>query len=175
MQPDLPEEQPQDVPDVPGEPDVSDDESAYDLLQRGHALMARRHNAQAAIVLERATRLAPGKTSILEALGRARHNAGQHELARETFEALVAADPVSHFGQFGLGEALRKLGREREAWTHLRMALALEPGSALYRRALARVPEPDHAAERAAEDARREARRMGEQARQAQQEPSGGA
>ncbi|MGP1674704.1 MAG: hypothetical protein ACTS8Z_05785, partial [Candidatus Limnocylindrales bacterium] len=46
-------------------------ETAYDLLQRGGALLGRRHHAQAAIVLERADRLEPDKQSILEALGRA--------------------------------------------------------------------------------------------------------
>jgi tetratricopeptide (TPR) repeat protein len=130
-------------------------ESAYELLQRGHALLRDRHHAQAAIVLERAARLEPGKASILEALGRARFNSGQHEAARETFEALVAVDPASHYGHFALGESLRKLGREREAWTHLRVAVALHPASAVYRGALARVPEPDHAAERRAEEERR--------------------
>jgi Flp pilus assembly protein TadD len=136
-------------------PRPSGEESAYDLLQRGHALMRDRHHAQAAIVLERAARLEPGKASILEALGRARHNAGQHESARATFEALLEVDPASHYGHFALGESLRKLGREREAWTHFRVACALAPESALYRSALAKVPEPDHAAERRAEDERR--------------------
>lgn len=140
------------------------EESAYDLLQRGRALMRDRHHAQAAIVLQRAARLEPGKASILEALGRARYNAGQHEAARETFEALVEIDPASHYGHFALGESLRKLGRDREAWTHLRVAVALNPSSSLYRAALARVPEPDHAAERSAEEQRRagETRRPGE-------------
>jgi tetratricopeptide (TPR) repeat protein len=130
-------------------------ESAYELLQRGHALMRDRHHAQAAIVLGRASRLEPRKGSILEALGRARFNAGQHEAAREAFEALLEVDPTSHYGHFALGESLRQLGRDREAWTHLRVAVALSPSSALYRAALARVPEPDHAAERRAEDERR--------------------
>lgn len=144
-------------PDGPSDPapDAPDEGSAYELLQRGLALSHERHHAQAAVVLERAARLAPGKGSILEALGRARYNAGHHDLAREAFEELVAVDPASHYGHFGLAEALRKLGRLREAWTHARLAVALEPRSSLYRSALARLPEPDHAAERAAEDERR--------------------
>lgn len=150
-------------PDAAPEPDPGA-ESAYDLLQRGHALMRGRHHAQAAIVLERAARLEPGKGSILEALGRARFNAGQHAAAREAFEALIGVDPVSHYGHFALGECLRKLGREREAWTHLRLAVALSPGTSLYRSALARVPEPDHAAERRAEDERRHGRRTADAA-----------
>ena len=50
-----------------GGPD-DDRETAYDLLQRGQALLDRRHFAQAAIVLERADRQEP-EGPILEALG----------------------------------------------------------------------------------------------------------
>ncbi len=114
-------------------------ESAYDLLQRGRDLMRGRHHAQAVIVLDRAARLEPGRGSILEALGRACFMSGQHERARETFEALLAVDPSSHYGHFALAQSLRKLGRDREAVTHLRLAVALEPGSALYRGALVRA------------------------------------
>jgi Flp pilus assembly protein TadD len=124
-------------PVSPGEP-----ESAYDLLQRGNALLRGRHHAQAAVVLERAARLEPGKGSILEALGRARFNSGQHERARETFEALLEVDPSSHYGHYGLGQSLKRLGRIDEARTHLRLAVALSPGTALYRSALARIPDP---------------------------------
>lgn len=115
-----------------------DRESAYELLQRGRDLIRHRHHAQAAIVLERAARLEPGRGSILELLGRAFFMSGQPERARETFEALLAVDPSSHYGHFALGRSLRRLGRDREALTHLRLAVALAPGSALYRGALAR-------------------------------------
>lgn len=120
------------------------DESAYELLQRGQALARRRHYAQAAIVLGRAARLEPGKGSILEALGRALYNSGQHEGAREAFEALLEVDPSSHYGHYALGQALKQLGREQEAWTHLRLAVALAPDAALYRGALARMPVPQN-------------------------------
>jgi len=123
-------------------PDPADRESAYELLQRGQGLLKRRHHAQAAVVLERAAKLEPAKASILEALGRAYFNSGQHDPARETFEALLDLDPSSHYAQFALGQSLKKLGREREAWVHLRLAVALSPGTALYRQALARVPDP---------------------------------
>jgi tetratricopeptide (TPR) repeat protein len=125
-------------------PDDADDdarerETAYDLLQRGQALLDRRHHAQAAIVLERADRLEPGKGSILEALGRAFFNSGQAERARQTFEALLEVDPSSHYGHFALGQSLKRLGRRAEAGTHLRLAVALSPDTALYRHALARL------------------------------------
>jgi Flp pilus assembly protein TadD len=117
-------------------------EGAYALLQRGLALIKRRHHAQAAIVLERAAREEPGKGSILEPLGRAYQHSGQFELARKTFEALLDLDPSAHWAHFALAASLRKLGRIAEARTHLRLAVALSPGSALYRQALAKIEPP---------------------------------
>jgi tetratricopeptide (TPR) repeat protein len=114
-------------------------ETAYELLQRGQALLERRHYAQAAIVLERADRLEPHKGSILEALGRAYFNSGQAERARSAFEALLDVDPSSHYGHFALGQSLKRLGRRHEAGTHLRLAVALSPGTAFYRDALERL------------------------------------
>ena len=121
----------------PAEP--AEPETAYDLLQRGQALLEGRHHAQAAIVLERADRLEPRKGSILEALGRAYYNSGQAERAAVAFEALLDVDPSSHFGHFGLGQSLKRLGRRSEAGTHLRLAVALSPKTQLYRDALARL------------------------------------
>ncbi len=123
-------------------PRADEPESAYELLQRGTALMRRRHNAQAAVVLERAARLEPGRGSILEALGRACFTSGQYERARETFEALLEVDPSSHYGHYALGRSLKNLGRPHEARTHLRLAVALSPTTAMYRAALSRLPSP---------------------------------
>ncbi len=115
-------------------------ESAYGLLQRADELMRRRHHAQAAILLERAHRLEPGRGSIVEALARARYNSGQHPQALEAFEELLVIDPSSHYGHYGLGQSLKQLGRTDEARTHLKLACALAPQSTLYRAALARLP-----------------------------------
>jgi Flp pilus assembly protein TadD len=120
-----------------------DREGAYELLQRGTALMRRRHYAQAAIVLARAARLEPGKGSILEALGRAHFNAGQHALARDSFERLLEVDPSSPYGHYALGMSLKRLREAGPARTHLRLAVALDPHSPLYRSALERMgPDP---------------------------------
>jgi Flp pilus assembly protein TadD len=116
-------------------------ESAYTLLQCGQGLVKRRHHAQAAIVLERADRIEPGKGSILEPLGRAYHHSGQYERARETFERLLEVDPSGHWAHFALAATLRKLGRPADARTHLRLAVALNPRSELYRTALARLDQ----------------------------------
>ena len=137
-----------DDPSDSGDVEIADDEreTAYGLLQRGQHLMRRRHYAQAAIVLARAARLEPGKGSILEALGRAYYNSGQHERSRATFVELLEVDPSAHYAHYALGQSLKQLGRRREAWTHLRLAVALQPASRLYRGALDRlgpVPEPN--------------------------------
>lgn len=121
-----------------GEP-VDREQSAYDLLRRGTALLRDRHNAQAAVVLERAARVAPGKGSILEALGRAYFNSGQHSRAAEAFEALLEVDPSAHYGHFGLGLSFDRLGRNQDARKHLRLAVALHPTSETYRQALEKV------------------------------------
>jgi Flp pilus assembly protein TadD len=122
------------------EDELAERESAYGLLQRADALMRARHNAQAAVLLERAARLEPGRGSIVEALARACYNAGQHARALEAFEELLGIDPSSHYGHYGLGQSLKQAGRMSEARTHLRMACALAPQSTLYRAALARMP-----------------------------------
>ncbi len=120
-------------------PTAGERESAYELLQRGHELMAARHNAQAAVVLERAARVEPNKGSILEALARAYFDSRQLELAARTFAALLEVDPSNHYGHLGLGLSLERLGRLLEARGQLRLAVAMNPTSDVYRRALARV------------------------------------
>ncbi len=122
---------------------TEDRESPYELFQRGDDLLRNRHFAAAAIVLERASRAEPGKASILEALGRAYYNSGQHEASRVTFEALIELDPSAHYAHFALGQSLKQLGRSKEARTHLRLAVALSPNSTLYAGALARLGPPE--------------------------------
>lgn len=119
--------------------ELAERETAYGLLQRSKALMRRRHNAQAAVLLERARRLEPGKGSIVESLARAYYNSGQHSLAATAFGELLEIDPSSAYGHFGLGQSLKQIGQRDEARTHLRLAVALAPHSALYRQALDRL------------------------------------
>jgi tetratricopeptide (TPR) repeat protein len=91
------------------------------------------------VVLERADRLEPGKASILEALGRAYYNQGRPQQAAERFQAIVDRDPLAHYGHFGLGMSLRRMGDPDAARRHLRMAVFLKPDAEDYRRALDRV------------------------------------
>ncbi|HEY8167327.1 MAG TPA: tetratricopeptide repeat protein, partial [Candidatus Limnocylindrales bacterium] len=72
---------------------LAERETAYGLLQRGTSLLAKRHHAQAAIVLERASTLEPGKGSIIEPLARAYYNGGRMPEAEAAFRQLIEIDP----------------------------------------------------------------------------------
>ena len=123
----------------PGDDLPSDPEGAYELLQRGTALLAKRHAAQAAVVLVRAAAIEPRKGSILEPLGRALFMSGQIDRAVETFAALLEIDPSNHYAHYALGRSLIRLGRHGEARTHLKLAVAMAPESRLYRGGLERL------------------------------------
>jgi Tfp pilus assembly protein PilF len=114
-------------------------ESAYELFRRGSQLLAQHHPGAAAVVLERALRMEPGKASILEALARAYYNQGEAALAAERFRQIIDRDPVAHYSHFGLGLAYRRLGERHAALRHLKLAVALKPEIDDYRRALHRV------------------------------------
>lgn len=136
--------QPSDASPGPADQDalldaLAERETAYGLLQRGTSLLARRHHAQAAVVLERARRLEPGKGSIIEPLARAYYNGGRIPEAAAAFAQLIEIDPSAAYGHFGLGQSFKRLGRRDEARRHLRIAVALAPSSKLYRSALERL------------------------------------
>ena len=114
-------------------------ESAYELFQRGSRMLAERHCGAAAVLLERALVLEPGKASILEALGQAYFNQGSPALAADRFAAIVETDPLAHYAHFGLGLSRLRLGDRRSARRHLRMAVFLKPENESYQRALARL------------------------------------
>lgn len=120
-------------------PAPGDRDSAYDLFQRGSRMLAERHPGAAAVLLERALALEPGKASILEALGQAYYNVGSHALAADRFAEIVDANPLAHYAHFGLGLSRARLGDRRAARRHLRMAVFLKPDSDDYQRALARL------------------------------------
>jgi tetratricopeptide (TPR) repeat protein len=117
-------------------PAVGQAPSAYELFHGGCWFLRHRHPSQAAMLLERAKRLAPGKYSICEALGRAYFALGRHDLAAQEFAAIVVAVPVNDYAHYGLGRALLELGRSREALAHLRLAAAMAPTNKAYREAL---------------------------------------
>src|SRR5438270_7719142 len=77
-------------------------DDVYDLFQRGTALLEAGHHHQAAIPLARARDLAPDKTSVREALGRALFHIQHYEEAAEEFRAVIERAPTNDYAQFCL-------------------------------------------------------------------------
>jgi Flp pilus assembly protein TadD len=118
------------------EPAFEAESEAYALFQRGVAFLREKHPAQAAMLLEQALRLEPGKNSIREALGRAEFSLGMHQQAAQRFGDVLGDAPDNDYAHYALGRCLLRLGRADEARAHLRLARALRPQSDLYREAL---------------------------------------
>jgi tetratricopeptide (TPR) repeat protein len=113
-------------------PDPADDD-AYALFQRGLSLLDDHHAAQAVVSLEKAKRLEPDKTSILEALGRAYFISGRYRRAAHEFTAIVERSPANDYAHFCLGRSLEKLGDRRAARRHLSLAAGMRPDRKDYR------------------------------------------
>jgi Tfp pilus assembly protein PilF len=119
-------------------PDEGPEPEAYSLFRRGTGFLKQGHPAQAALLLEKAMRLAPGKNSIREALARAYFELGRLQEAADLFRAIIDAVPTSDYAHFGLACSLVRLGRMTEACGHFRLAAAMAPHRPLYARRLAR-------------------------------------
>ncbi|MEA2197137.1 MAG: hypothetical protein QOJ25_1188 [Solirubrobacteraceae bacterium] len=102
-------------------------DDVYELFRRGTALLEEGHNHQATIPLSRARDLAPDKTSIREALGRALFHVQRYEEAAAEFAAVIERAPVNDFALFCLGRSLQQLGRHAEARKPLTLAACLQP------------------------------------------------
>jgi Flp pilus assembly protein TadD len=108
-------------------------DDVYDLFIRGTELLEAGHNHQATIPLSRARDLAPDKTSIREALGRALFRSQRYEQAATEFEAVIDRAPTNDFALFCLGRSLQMLGRHAEARKPLALACNLQPSRRDYR------------------------------------------
>ena len=105
----------------------------YELFTRGTELLEAGHNHQATIPLSRARDLAPDKTSIREALGRALFGARRYREAADEFQAVIDHAPTNDFALFCLGRSLQMLGRHAEARRPLALAACLQPSRSDYR------------------------------------------
>ena len=128
-----------------GRPDPAFEQhsEAYALFRRGRYFLERKHPGQAALLLELALRLEPGRNSIREALGRALFAMGEHERAAQQFGAIVDDVPDNDYAHYALARCLLHLDRESEARGHLRLAHALRPHSDLYREAVQGMEDAD--------------------------------
>ena len=89
--------------------------------------------APATVPLSKAARMAPEKSSIREALGRAYFRNRQFAEAATEFEAVVETHPVNDFAHFCLGRALSLTGETDRARHHLALASNLRPERRDYR------------------------------------------
>ena len=108
-------------------------DDVYELFQRGTELLEAGHNHQATVPLSRARDLAPDKTSIREALGRALFHARRYKAAADEFGAVVEHAPTNDYALFCLGRSMQLLGRHREACQPLALACSLRPEREDYR------------------------------------------
>jgi tetratricopeptide (TPR) repeat protein len=103
------------------------DESVYSLYQKGMSLLESGDFEQASVPLSKAARMAPEKSSIREALGRAYFHSRRYSEAAREFEAVVDRYPVNDFAHFCLGRALTLSGQRHRARRHLAIAANLRP------------------------------------------------
>jgi Flp pilus assembly protein TadD len=102
-------------------------DDVYELFRRGTSLLEEGDHHQATVPLGRARDLAPDKTSIREALGRALFHAQRYEEAAAEFAAVIERAPTNDFALFCLGRSLQLLGRHAEARKPLALAACLQP------------------------------------------------
>jgi Flp pilus assembly protein TadD len=109
------------------------EEPLYDLYQRGMSLLEHGDFASATVPLAKAARIAPEKSSIREALGRAYFRSRRFSEAAVEFEAVVERYPVNDYAHFCLGRALTLTGQRQRARRHLAIAACLRPERRDYR------------------------------------------
>lgn len=111
----------------------AEDTSLYSLYTRGMSLLEAGDFAQATVPLRKAARIAPEKSSIREALGRAYFCSRQFSEAVPEFEAVIERHPVNDYAHFCLGRALTLSGERDRARHHLALASNLRPERRDYR------------------------------------------
>ncbi len=109
-------------------------DDVYELFIRGTELLEAGHYHQAVIPLSRARDLAPDKSSIREALGRALFRVKRYSEAAAEFQEIVDRSPTNDYALFCLGRCLQLLGRHAEARAPLVLAACMQPARRDYRR-----------------------------------------
>jgi Flp pilus assembly protein TadD len=108
-------------------------DDVYDLYQRGTELLETGDHHAAVVPLRRVAELAPDKTSVREALGRALFHSQQYERAATEFQAVVDRAPTNDYALFCLGRCLQLLGRHADARKPLTLAACMQPDRRDYR------------------------------------------
>src|SRR4030081_499652 len=108
-------------------------DDVYELFRRGTELLEAGDHHSATIPLSRARDLAPDKSSIREALGRALFHSQRYAEAASELEAIIERAPTNDYALFCRGRSLQLLGRHAEARKPLVLAACLQPGRGDYR------------------------------------------
>ena len=112
---------------------TTDQDQLYTLYTNGMSLLEAGDYESASVPLRKAARLAPEKSSVREALGRALFRSRHFEEAVPEFEAVVERYPVNDYAHFCLGRALTLTGELDRARRHLAIAANLRPDRRDYR------------------------------------------
>jgi Flp pilus assembly protein TadD len=112
---------------------TTEHDNLYTLYTNGMSLLESGDYESASVPLRKAARMAPEKSSVREALGRALFRSRHFEEAVPEFEAVVERYPVNDFAHFCLGRALSLIGEHDRARRHLAIAANLRPDRRDYR------------------------------------------
>ena len=112
---------------------TTEHDTLYSLYVNGMSLLEAGDYESASVPLRKAARLAPEKSSVREALGRALFRSRHFEEAVPEFEAVIERYPVNDFAHFCLGRALSMIGERDRARRHLAIAANLRPDRRDYR------------------------------------------
>ena len=112
---------------------TTEHDTVYSLYMNGMSLLEAGDYEAASVPLRKAAHLAPEKSSVREALGRALFRSRHFEEAVPEFEAVVERYPVNDFAHFCLGRALSMTGQRDRARRHLAIAANLRPDRRDYR------------------------------------------
>jgi tetratricopeptide (TPR) repeat protein len=112
---------------------TTEHDNLYSLYVNGMSLLEAGDYESASVPLRKAARLAPEKSSVREALGRALFRSRRFEEAVPEFEAVVERYPVNDYAHFCLGRALSLTGDRAGARRHLAIAANLRPDRRDYR------------------------------------------
>jgi tetratricopeptide (TPR) repeat protein len=113
-------------------------EDAYELYKEARMLLQERHPDLAVSLLQRAKAIEPGRGSILETLGIAYYNSGNHEDAMREFEEALEVDPTNHYARYALSRCLHRKGMLKMAIGQAKLAAVMAPEVEMYTEALDR-------------------------------------
>ncbi len=113
-------------------------EDAYELYKEARMLLQERHPDLAVSLLQRAKVIEPRRGSILETLGIAYYNSGNHEDAMREFEEALEVDPTNHYARYALSRCLYRKGKLKMAIGQAKLAAVMAPEIEMYGEALHR-------------------------------------